>query len=166
MFVTCTKKFINWINWCALIRCKTSLLISMGHLTRHVSARYLVMRLAQDQGELLGVLLYLFMNTKPDIACAVGLLSRTLPTCNIMVYLLQYSVGVPLICMCLRMQTGLKIYSRADLRRDTLSLRREDLKRGVLSYRQRVDVLHASECQARIVKVLKVWLSFHNSLLK
>ena len=61
---------------------------------------------------LLGALLYLSMNTRPDIAYAVGLLSQfgakpTRSTCKLLIYLQQYvrgtvakasdSVGVPLI---------------------------------------------------------------------
>jgi len=47
---------------------------------------------------ILGALLYLSMNTRPDIAYAVGVLSRygskpTLTTCKLMVYLMQYLRG-------------------------------------------------------------------------
>ena len=48
---------------------------------------------------LLGALLYLSMNTRPDIAYAVGLLSRfgakpTVRTWHLMVYLMQYVRGI------------------------------------------------------------------------
>ena len=49
-------------------------------------------------GSLLGALLYLSMNTRPDIAYAVGLLLRfgsksTLTTCHLMTYLMRYVRG-------------------------------------------------------------------------
>ena len=81
-------------------------------------AVYLIARLKQELSNvdqtyvdnfpyrsLLGALLYLSMNTCPDIAYAVGLLSRfgskpTLTTCHLMTYIMQYvrgtvSKGIP-----------------------------------------------------------------------
>ena len=67
---------------------------------------------------LLGALLYLSMNTRPDMSYAVGLLSRfgshpTVATCKLMVYALQYLRGtvhmgirLGLTYMCLLMRIG------------------------------------------------------------